>query len=691
MNTSYKITGMTCASCVSRVERALKGVPGVNSVNVNLATETARVEWGKKPDDGAVMKAADKAGYQASLASAKVKSEQPQFWPVLLGFAFSLPLVLPMLLGHSFMLPAFWQFMLATPVQFYLGAHFYRSGFKAAINLAGNMDLLVAIGTSAAYGLSLYLWWRHGSHAELYFESSAVIITLVLLGKYLEQRAKQKTTATIRTLEGLRPSRARVLRENDWKEISLDDVCVGDAVRVLPGETIPVDGVITEGTTQVDESLITGESRLLPRSLGASVTGGSINADGVIVLKTTAVGAETTLSRVIRLVEEAQGDKAPIQRIADKVSAIFVPVVLVLAVLTLLGWGWLDGDWEMALLHAASVLVIACPCALGLATPTALMVGTGLAAKQGILIKNAEALEIAHDVKVVAFDKTGTLTMGHPVVSEAQIVGDEDMVWSILRGLQEGTTHPLAKAVVKKAVALGHVAAKVEDIKVIPGLGIEGTFAGQKLKLGSARMMPSKLPEGASYFLVDDKLTATLHFSDEIRPEAIEAIEQLKKLHIRTLMLSGDGQQAAESVARKLGIDDVRAGILPGEKAGEIQRLKNLKITIAMVGDGINDAPALAAADVGIAMGSGTDVAMEAAGITLMRGDLRLIPQAFDISRRTYSKIRQNLFWAFAFNIIGIPLAAMGELSPMVAGAAMALSSVSVVSNALLLRFRSKA
>ena len=681
MNTSYKITGMTCASCVSRLERALKAVPGVKRVSVNLATETARVEWGKKPDDGAVVKAADKAGYQASLASAQVKSEQPQFLPVLVGLAFSLPLILPMLLGHSFMLPAFWQWALATPVQFFLGARFYRGSLKLG------MDLLVAIGTSSAYCLSLYLWWRHGAHAELYFESSAVIITLVLLGKYLEQRAKQKTTATIRALERLRPSRARVFQENDWKEISLDDVRVGDDVRVLPGETIPVDGVIKEGKTQVDESLITGESRLLSRSQGDPVTGGSINVDGVIVVATKVVGAETTLSRVIRLVEEAQGDKAPIQRIADKVSAIFVPVVLVVALLTLLGWGWVDGDWEMALLHAASVLVIACPCALGLATPTALMVGTGLAAKQGILIKNAEALEIAHAVKVVAFDKTGTLTMGHPVVSEAQIVGDEKLVWSLLRGLQEGTTHPLARAVVEKAKALGYVAAKIEDIKVLPGLGIEGTFAGQKLKLGSARMMPIKLPEGASYLLVDDALTATLHFSDEIRPEAMEAIEKLKKLRIRTLMLSGDGQQAAESVARKLGIDDVRAGILPAEKAGEIQRLRNLKITVAMVGDGINDAPALAAADVGIAMGSGTDVAMEAAGITLLRGDLRLIPEAFDISRRTYSKIRQNLFWAFVFNIIGIPLAAMGELSPMVAGAAMALSSVTVVSNALLLRF----
>lgn len=674
---------MTCAACVARVERALQGIPGVSSAAVNLATETARVVWVDRADDRAVVKAADKAGYQAVIQGQGPRgSASIAVWPLYLGFLLTVPLVLPMLLGHRFMLPAVWQWALATPVQFFLGARFYRGSRKLG------MDLLVAMGTTSAYGLSLYLWWRHGAHAELYFESSAVIITLVLLGKHLEQRAKQKTTATIRALEGLRPSRARVLQADQWREVPLSDVRVGDAVRVLPGDTIPVDGVISEGTTQVDESLITGESRLLPRSVGASVTGGSINADGVLVITTKAIGAETTLSRVIRLVEDAQGEKAPIQRIADRVSAVFVPVVLAVALLTLLGWGWLDGDWEIALLHAASVLVIACPCALGLATPTALMVGTGIAARQGILIKNAEALEIAHDVQVVAFDKTGTLTMGHPVVSEAQIVGDEKLVWSLLRGLQEGTTHPLAKAVVKKALALGHAPAKIDDIKVLPGLGIEGTFAGQKLKLGSARMMPSKLPEGASYLLVDDQLTATLHFSDELRPEAMEAIGKLKKLHIRTLMLSGDGQEAAESVARKLGIDDVRAGILPGEKASEIQRLKNLKITIAMVGDGINDAPALAAADVGIAMGSGTDVAMEAASITLMRGDLRLIPEAFDVSRRTYSKIRQNLFWAFAFNIIGIPLAALGELSPMVAGAAMALSSVSVVSNALLLRVR---
>ncbi len=691
MNTSYKISGMTCASCVARVERALKAVEGVQDAQVNLATEIAKVEWLKKSNDAQVLKAMDKAGYQAQVAAGAMKTPPPRLWPVLLSLALSLPLVLPMLLGHSFMLPAFWQWILATPVQFYLGARFYRSGFKAAINLAGNMDLLVSIGTSAAYGLSLYLWWRHGAHAELYFESSAVIITFVLLGKYLEQKAKQKTTDAIRSLEKLRPSKARVFQDGEWRDISLEQVRVSDRVRVLPGEIIPVDGVISEGQTRVDESLITGESRLIARGPGEVVTGGSVNADGVIVISTRAVGAETTLARVIRLVEDAQGEKAPIQRIADRVSGIFVPVVFVIAMVTLLGWGLLDGDWEIALLHAASVLVIACPCALGLATPAALMVGTGLAAKRGILIKNAEALEIAHNLKVVAFDKTGTLTLGHPMINEAKINGDEKEVWSLLRGLQEGTTHPLAKAVVKRAQELGHEAALLENIKVLPGLGIEGTYDGKKLLLGSARLMPIKLAGGASYLLIDGKLAATLTFVDEIRPEAVQAIDELKAMGIRTMMLSGDGQAVAEAVATKIGIQDVRAGILPGEKASEIQRLRGLKITIAMVGDGINDAPALAAADVGIAMGSGTDVAMESAGITLMREDLRLIPEAIYISRRTYRKIRQNLFWAFAFNVIGIPLAAIGELSPMVAGAAMALSSVSVISNALLLRVGRKA
>lgn len=691
MNTTYKISGMTCASCVARVERALKSVEGVKDAQVNLATESAKVEWLKKPNDELVLKTMDKAGYPAHLPTTQTQSTAPQFWPVLLGIVLSLPLVLPMLLGHSFMLPAFWQWALATPVQFYLGARFYRSGFKAAVNLSGNMDLLVSIGTSAAYFLSLYLWWRHGSHAELYFESSAVIITFVLLGKYLEQRAKQKTTDTIRSLEKLRPSKARVFIEGQWQEVALEFVRLEDKVRVLPGEIIPVDGVITEGETHVDESLITGESRLIVRSVASHVTGGSVNVDGVIVVSTKAIGAETTLARVIRLVEDAQGEKAPIQRIADKVSAIFVPVVLVLAGLTLLGWGWLDGDWEMALLHAASVLVIACPCALGLATPAALMVGTGLAAKRGILIKNAEALELAHHLKVVAFDKTGTLTLGQPIVSSAKIEGDEKEVWSLLRGLQEGTTHPLAKAVVKKAQELGHSAAVLENIKVLPGLGIEGEFQGKKLLLGSARLMPMKLPEGASYLLVDGQLTASLSFTDEIRPEAAEAIKELKQLGIRPLMLSGDAKETAEAVAKKLGIEDVRAGILPGEKASEIQRLRELGVRIAMVGDGVNDAPALAAADVGMAMGSGTDVAMESADVTLMREDLRLIPEAIDISRRTYQKIRQNLFWAFAFNVIGIPLAALGELSPMVAGGAMALSSVAVISNALLLKVGRKA
>jgi len=686
MNTTYKISGMTCASCVARVEKALKAVPGVTSVSVNLATEMATVDWQNKADNSALLKAADKAGYQASLPSAQVKTESPQFWPVLLGLALSLPLVLPMLCGHSFMLPAFWQWVLASPVQFYLGARFYRSGFKAAINLAGNMDLLVAIGTSAAYGLSLYLWWRHGSHAELYFESSAVIITLVLLGKFLEQRAKQQTTATIRALEKLRPLRAQVLRQGAWTDVALADVREGDEVRVLAGETIPVDGVILEGSTHVDESLLTGESRLLARTVGEKVIGGAINADGLIQVEVSAVGTETMLSRVIRLVEEAQGEKAPIQRIVDKVSAVFVPVVLVVALATLLLWGFMDGDWELALLHAASVLVIACPCALGLATPTALMVGTGMAARQGILIKNAEALETAHGLKVIAFDKTGTLTMGHPTIKEAVLVGETALVWALLRGLQEGTTHPLARVVVQKAKELGVAAATITGIKVLPGLGIEGVFDGKKLLLGSARLMPQKLPEGFSYLLMDGAIIATLSFTDAIRPEAPAALRELKELGIRTLMLSGDAQKTAEEVAKGLGIDDVRAGMLPGEKAVEIKRLSQLGVHIAMVGDGINDAPALAAADVGIAMGSGTDVAMEAASITLMRSDLRLIPMAIDISRRTYSKIRQNLFWAFAYNVIGIPLAAMGELSPMMAGAAMALSSVSVISNALLLR-----
>jgi Cu+-exporting ATPase len=677
---------MTCAACVARVERALQAIPGVSSVAVNLATETARVGWAAAANDQAVVKAADKAGYQAIIqSSGRQHAVSIAVWPLFLGFLLTVPLVLPMLLGHRFMLPALWQWALATPVQFILGARFYRGSLRLG------MDLLVAMGTTSAYGLSLYLWWRHGAHAELYFESSAVIITLVLLGKYLEQRAKQKTTASIRALEDLRPALARVWRNGDWHELALQNVRVDDLVRVLPGETIPVDGVIADGTTHVDESLITGESRQLSRSVGSAVTGGSLNVDGVISITTKAIGAETTLARVIRLVEDAQGEKAPIQRVADRVSAVFVPVVLGVALLTLLGWGLLDGDWEMALLHAASVLVIACPCALGLATPTALMVGTGLAAKRGILIKNAEALEIAHAVKLVAFDKTGTLTLGRPTVSEVQIDGDESYAWSLLRGLQEGTTHPLAKAVVARAIELGHAAAKVDGIKVLPGLGIEGTFAEKKILLGSARLMPAKLPEGPSYLSVDGKLLATLHFRDEIRPEAREAMAQLKKLNVRTLMLSGDGKAAADRVAHELAIDDVRAGILPEEKAREIERLRNLDLTVAMVGDGINDAPALAAADVGIAMGSGTDVAMEAAGITLLRSDLRLVPAAIEISRLTYRKIRQNLFWAFAFNVVGIPLAALGELSPMLAGAAMALSSVSVVSSALLLRFRTTA
>jgi Cu+-exporting ATPase len=605
------------------------------------------------------------------------------------------------------MLDGWLQFVLATPVQFWLGARFYRAGWKAMRAGSGNMDLLVAIGTSAAYGLSLYLLLA-GRDGHLYFEASAAVITLVLLGKWLEARAKRQTADAIRALNALRPTVAHLQRDGAEVDVPVDDVRRGDIVVVRPGERIPVDGDVREGASHVDESLITGESLPVAKGAGSHVTGGAINGEGVLVVCTTAVGAETTLSRIIRLVESAQAAKAPIQRLVDKVSAVFVPVVLAIALCTLLGWGWSTGDWEAALLNAVAVLVIACPCALGLATPTAIMAGTGVAARHGILIKDAEALEVAHAVGAVAFDKTGTLTEGRPALlaiePAAGIDGDELMRLAL--ALQRASEHPLARAVNDAARERALAAPDARDVAALPGRGVRGEVGGRSLLLGSRRLMQESgvvldaLDARASdleregrtvSWLAHDagegaRLLGLLAFGDAIKPDAPWAIARLRALRIRTVLVTGDNRASAEAVARRLAIDDVRAEVLPADKADAIAALKRRGTRVAMVGDGINDAPALAAADVGIAMATGTDVAMQAAGITLMRGDPALVADAIDISRRTYAKIRQNLFWAFVYNVIGIPLAALGWLNPVIAGAAMAFSSVSVVSNALLLR-----
>jgi len=709
-----QIEGMTCASCVARVEKALKKVPGVQSAEVNLATETAEVcvlEPGTGVD--ALTAAVEKAGYRAhpvrEEAPARDASVLHQSWPVLLAAALSLPLVLQMggmATGQDWMLPGWLQLLLATPVQFWLGARFYRAGWAAARAGSGNMDLLVAIGTSAAYGLSVWQLVQHGTHGHLYFEASAVVITLVLLGKWLEGRAKRQTTEAIRALNALRPDVARVQRDGAEVEVPLAQLRLGDRIVVRPGERVPADGEVLEGSSHLDESMITGESLPVAKHPGDRVTGGSVNAEGLLVVRATALGAESTLARIVRLVESAQAKKAPIQRLVDQVSAVFVPVVLVLALLTVLGWGLGSGDWERAILNAVAVLVIACPCALGLATPAAIMAGTGVAARRGILIKDAEALEVAHKVQVVAFDKTGTLTEGQPrLVALVPAAGAEEDLLQAAAALQRGSEHPLARAVTAAAQERAIDVPPAEGVQAVAGRGVSGRVAGRELRLGSSRWMAElgvdctaleqpaaqAQAQGQTVSWVAEvgsgpRLLGLLAFGDTVKATAADAIAKLHGLGVRTVLISGDNAGAAAAVAASLGIDDVRAEVLPQDKSRIVAELKSGGRRVAMVGDGINDAPALAAADVGIAMSTGTDVAMHAAGVTLMRGDPGLVPDAIDISRRTYAKIRQNLFWAFIYNVVGIPLAAVGLLSPVLAGAAMAFSSVSVVTNALLLR-----
>ncbi|CRL49009.1 heavy metal translocating P-type ATPase [Pseudomonas sp. URMO17WK12:I11] len=710
------IDGMTCASCVGRVERALAKVPGVQSVSVNLANERAHLELLGQIDPQTLIAAVTKAGYAASVWEVEhppTDTQQQRLhrerWALIMALLLALPLVLPMLLqpfGVHWMLPAWAQFALATPVQFIFGARFYVAAWKAVRAGAGNMDLLVALGTSAGYGLSLYEWaTAAGRMPHLYFEASAVVIALVLLGKYLESRAKRQTASAIRALEALRPERAIQVIEGREQDVAISALRLNDLVMVKPGERFPVDGKVVEGQSHADEALISGESLPVPKQPGDKVTGGAINGEGRLLVRTQALGAETVLARIIRLVEDAQAAKAPIQKLVDKVSQVFVPTVLLIALATFIGW-WLYGaPIETALINAVAVLVIACPCALGLATPTAIMAGTGVAARHGILIKDAEALERAHEVSAVVFDKTGTLTSGAPRIAHLTAIdGNEAALLQMAGALQRGSEHPLAKAVLDACTERGLTVADVGDSQSLTGRGIAGTLEGRRLALGNRRLLEESALNAGSLadsatawetegrtlsWLIEQspesKVLGLFAFGDTLKPGALQAVQQLSARHISSHLLTGDNRGSAKVVAEALGITDVHAEVLPADKAATVATLKKTGV-VAMVGDGINDAPALAAADIGIAMGGGTDVAMHAAGITLMRGDPRLVPAALEISRKTYAKIRQNLFWAFVYNLIGIPLAAFGFLNPVLAGAAMALSSVSVVSNALLLK-----
>lgn len=739
------IGGMTCASCVSRVEKALGKLPGLEAATVNLATEQARIRL--KSDSLTsimdVIAAVEKTGYEAKLSHSKgPNTEKPPktFWAadglgrVLLSFILSAPLVLPMLFmpfGIQWSLSPVWQLALATPVQFILGWRFYKAGVKSLVAGSGNMDLLVALGTSSAYGLSVYLMLTssHMQH-ELYFEGAAIIICMVLLGKWLEARAKRQTSEAIRALQKLWPEHAKVLDPaleinrhsvlDQYRDLPLDQVLPKDRVLVLPGERIPVDGIILMGNSHVDESLLTGESEPLKKQVDSKVIGGALNGEGVLVIEAEAVGVESVLSKIITLVEEAQTQKAPIQKLIDRVSAIFVPTVILIALLTgIANWLYLDSA-SIAILRAVSVLVIACPCALGLATPAAIMAGTGVAARFGILIKDPQVLEQAHRLDVVAFDKTGTLTIGHPrlltlvPLISSPLIASETEILATAAGLQLGSEHPLAKALLDAAKEQEIPPIASAGSKALPGIGIEGSpssgpWEGRRLCLQSIASLHQNpdyqsilnhaqphLDAGQTISVlmnieIPSSPIALCAFGDELKPNAQAAIAALHKLDIRTVMLSGDNTAAATRVALSIGIDEVFGQILPSNKAEIIQKLQmrndgEKRHWVAMVGDGVNDAPALASADVGMAMSTGTDVAMQAAGITLMRGDPSLVADAIDISKRTWNKIRQNLFWAFIFNATGIPLAALGYLSPMLAGSAMALSSFCVLSNALLLK-----
>lgn len=717
------IQGMTCASCVSRVERALKKVPGVMDASVNLATESARIS-GKNISalDAHLRRAVRDAGYEAVAArnflEEKSLSPWTGFMPIAIGLMLSLPLALPMvgdLVGKHWMLPAWLQFLMASPVQFILGARFYKAAWHAVKAGSGNMDLLVAIGTSAGWGLSVWLWLAspEGAMPHLYFEGSALVVSLVLLGKWLEVRAKRQTSSAIRALHALRPDIAHLLRPGEVSELDvpLEEVLIGDILVIRPGERFPADGLVREGQSQVDESMLTGEPLPVEKALGGRLTGGTINGSGRLLMQVTGTGSETVLATIIRLVEDAQTSKAPIQRLVDKISAIFVPVVLLIALLTLASWLITGHSFETGLIHAVAVLVIACPCALGLATPVAIMAGTGVAATHGILIKDVQALELAHRVDTVVFDKTGTLTVGQPRL--LAFLPESDAMLAIAASIQSGSEHPLGKALVERAKEKTIAFLPPKDMESIAGRGVQARVHGALYRICSvpwvkelgidlglmAKSVEELQTQGHTVSVLLEQadetwqLRALLAFGDEPKPSAKQVLADLRARGLQLMMLSGDNTGAANAMAVRLGLDpsqgEVMANVLPAEKTHFLKSLKQGGHTVAMVGDGVNDAPALAAADVGMAMANpqgGTDVAMQAAGITLMRGDLRLVAAALDISDRTVAKIRQNLFWAFAYNVAGIPLAALGYLNPVLAATAMALSSLSVMSNALLLK-----
>ncbi len=688
------ITGMTCAACATRVERALKRTPGVAAASVNLATERARVTLAGA-DEAAVIAAVTRAGYGAAPLDAAPKADPWEWWLLGLGGVLTLPLLASM---AGLRLPGWAALALATPVQFVVGWRFHRGAVAALRNRAPNMDVLVSLGTWSAFLLSV---WDLLAGAPLYFESATVVIVLVRLGKALEARARRRTAGALRALEALRPATAWRLADGKEIEVPVAALGIGERIAVPPGERIPVDGIVRAGESDADESLLTGESRPVPKEPGGRVVAGSLNGAGRLEIETTALAGETMLARIVRLVEDAQAAKPPIQRTVDRVSAVFVPIVLAIAALSLGTWLLLGAPLDYALVAAAAVLVVACPCALGLATPAAIVAGTGAAARAGILIADPAVLDTARGIKTVAFDKTGTLTEGRPrlIAAIPAAAMTQAELLAMAAAIEGNATHPLARAIRDAARDLAIPAAT--DLRALPGRGAEARVEGRRLALGSERLLaesgaePGSLGAAAARhanaslaWLIapeEARVLGLLAFADTARTGAREAVAQLHRQGFHVAMLSGDHRDAAEAVAAELGIEDVRAGLLPAEKLAAIAELRQ-RGPVAMVGDGVNDAPALAAADLGIAVAGGSEAALHAAGITLLRADPRLVPASLAIARLTARTIRQGLFWAFAYNLLALPFAAFGVLSPMIAGGAMAASSVSVVLNALRLR-----
>lgn len=722
----FSITGMTCAACANRIEKGLNKMDGVKKATVNLALETASVEYTPSQVNTAEMvQRVEKLGYGAQLKiegetsdhrTEEIKKQKGKFW---FSFILSVPLLWAMVSHFSFtsfiplpdMLMNPWvQFALATPVQFIVGKQFYVGAYKALRNKSANMDVLVALGTSAAYFYSLYLSIESiGSNAhmvELYYETSAVLITLIILGKLFEANAKGRSSEAIKKLMGLQAKTATVLRNDKEIEIPIEQVQVGDIVYIKPGDKVPVDGDIVEGQSALDESMLTGESIPVDKKIGDTVIGATINKNGFLKVKATKVGRDTALSQIIKVVEEAQGSKAPIQRLADQISGIFVPIVVGIALVTFVVWYiWVDpGNFASALEKLIAVLVIACPCALGLATPTSIMAGSGRAAEFSILFKGGEHLESTHKVNTIILDKTGTVTKGKPELTDVipeDLYAEEEFL-QLVGSAERQSEHPLAEAIVEGIKEKGVKLLNPDYFEAIPGFGIKAVVQNRTLLIGTRRLLNQnevsidqvlkkmdkleRAGKTAMLVSIDGKYAGLVAVADTIKETSREAVARLKEMNLEVIMMTGDNQQTAEAIAKQVGIDHVIAEVLPEGKAAEVKNLQKEGKKVAMVGDGINDAPALALADVGMAIGTGTDVAMEAADITLIRGDLNSIADAIFMSRKTIRNIKQNLFWAFAYNILGIPIAAIGLLAPWVAGAAMAFSSVSVVLNALRLQ-----